>query len=266
MSVRAKNLLEPQPKTQIAGQLVYYEEVISPRLRYPRDIIVWLPPSYARRQNKRYPVLYAHDGQNLMDPTTAFLGRDWQLDEIATELIRKKKIHEIIIVGIYNTPERLKEYSGSSKGRAYAEFIVKELKPFMDDVYRTDRANTGVIGSSMGGLISFYLTWWYPEVFPRAACMSTSFLWNRQHAVREVLNYTGRKKRIKLYLDVGEKEPLLLPAFIDMVGALREKGFRNGMDLEYHLAPAAEHSEPDWSKRAWRPLQFLFGRSKHAIL
>jgi enterochelin esterase-like enzyme len=266
MSARVKTLLESRPQTSISGQLVYYDEVISPRLRYPRDIIIWLPPSYTRRQHRRYPVLYAHDGQNLMDPSTAFLGRDWKLDEIASDLIRRKKIQEIIIVGIYNTPDRLKEYAGSAKGKAYAEFIVRELKPFMDDMYRTDRSNTGVIGSSMGGLISFYLAWWYPEIFTKAACMSSSFLWNKQHAVREVLNYTGRKKRIKFYLDVGEREPMLLPAFIDMVGALREKGFRNSVDLEYHLALSAEHSEPDWSRRVWRPLQFLFGRSRHAIL
>src|ERR1035437_8872527 len=157
---------------QITGEVKYHRNFQGKGL-LPRDIIVWLPPSYDIAKQKRYPVLYAHDGQNLFDPSTSAFGIDWQLDETADSLIQQGKIKEIIIVGIYNTRGRMKEYYTGNTGESYMKFVVKDLKPFIDKTYRTlpDRKNTATIGSSAGGLVSFMLVWEYNDVFSRAACV-----------------------------------------------------------------------------------------------
>ena len=98
-------------KPKIVGKVEYHRKFYSKTLNNRRDIIVWLPPSYKKEIHRRYPVLYMQDGQNVVDPKTAYIGIDWQIDETATRLIKSGDLQEIIIVGIYNTPERLEEYS-----------------------------------------------------------------------------------------------------------------------------------------------------------
>jgi enterochelin esterase-like enzyme len=238
----------------------YLHQVQSSRLHYARDVIVWLPPSYHQDRRKRYPVLYMHDGQNLMDPSTAFLGVDWGMDEVAQSLIRRKKMKEIVIVGIYNTPDREQEYTGSTVGKNYASFVIQDLKPMIDSTYRTktDTENTGVMGSSLGGLIAFLFAWWHPEVFGKAGCLSNSFFWNDYQAFKEVNEYQGPKKPIRYYLDVGSREVFLRTGYQRMVRLLQQKGFRKNIDLQYFLAQGASHDEKSWGKRVWRPLTFLF--------
>src|SRR5690606_800055 len=128
--------------------------------------------------------------------------RDWSSDVCSSDLT----IKEIIVVGIYNTKDRMEEYSNSIKGNKYIQFIIDELKPFIDANYRTlsSRENTAVMGSSMGGLISFYLVWNFPDVFSKAGCLSSSFYFDDEHAIKMVKNYSGPKKNIKIYLDHGE--------------------------------------------------------------
>jgi enterochelin esterase-like enzyme len=240
----------------------YHRQISSPRLHHPRDVIVWLPPSYYKDRRRRYPVLYMQDGQNLMDPHTAFLGVDWRIDAAATSLIRRKKIKEIIIVGIYNTPDREQEYTGSIAGHNYTDFVIHELKPLIDRTYRTkpEREDTAAMGSSLGGLISFLFAWWHPEVFGQAACMSNSFFWNDYHVFQEVRE--SPKKPVRFYLDVGSKEVFLRSGYENMVALLREKGYRKGVDFEYQLIKGASHDEKSWGKRAWRPLTFLFNPTR----
>ncbi len=242
------------------GHTEYHRQVSSPRVRYPRDVIVWLPPSYYKDRRKRYPVLYMHDGQNLMDPNTAFLGVDWRIDTAAAYLIRCKRMKEILIVGIYNTPDREQEYTGSIAGHNYADFVIHELKPLIDTTYRTksDTENTGVMGSSMGGLISFLFAWWHPEIFSKAGCMSNSFFWNDYQILRQVSEYDGPKKRAHFYLDVGSKEVFLKTGYQRMITLLRQKGYRKGDDLQHYLVKGGTHDEQAWGKRVWRPLTFLF--------
>ena len=244
----------------IAGEVRYHTNLVYPALRYPRDVIVWLPPSYSKIPNQRYPVLYAHDGQNLFDPATAFLGQAWRLDLVADGMMRSGKIREFMIVGIYNTPDRLLEYSSSRKGRTFADFVALELKPMIDRNYRTDGFTNAVLGSSMGGLASFLFSWWYPELFSRAAGMSGSFFWNNSRVINEVRYYQGSKKPICIYLDVGSRETRLRQGYHEMVAALKEKGFRKGTDLEHFFARGADHNERFWANRVWRPLTFLFGK------
>ena len=247
---------------QITGEVRYHRNFKGEGL-LPRDIIVWLPPSYEKEKPKRYPVLYAHDGQNLFDPLTSSFGVDWQLDETADSLIKQGKIDEIIIVGIYNTPERRKEYYTGDTGKSYMKFIVKELKPFIDKTYRTlpDRRNTASIGSSAGGLFSFILVWEYDDIFSKAACVSPAFFIRGIDYITPVLKNKGKRKDIKIYIDCGGVglDSLLLVGAEKMVSALKRKGYKKGKDYSWFFDKTGEHNEQNWAKRIWRPLEFFYG-------
>ncbi|HTP13026.1 MAG TPA: alpha/beta hydrolase-fold protein [Bacteroidota bacterium] len=247
----------------ITGTVRYHKSLEGEGLRYTRDLIVWLPPSYDKAKSKRYPVLYMHDGQNIIDPATSFIGFDWRIDEVADSLIREGKMQEIIVVGIYNSPDRMIEYSDTSTGRAYANFVVHVVKPFIDSAYRTlpDRNNTAVMGSSLGGLVSFLFAWWYPDVFSKAGCLSSVFTYNRGKILREVEEDTSGRRNLKIYVDCGGfgEEASLKSGMERMVSLLKEKGYKEGTDLESVFYPGAEHSERAWAARLWRPLLFLFG-------
>ena len=119
-----------QEKDEIVGKVEYLKDFYSALLNNKRDIVVWLPIGYNPQKNpdKRYPVLYMHDGQNILDPKTAYVGKDWRVDETVMKLIKQKKIKEIIVVGIYNSPDRLDEYSWSEKGQKYLKFLVVGIK------------------------------------------------------------------------------------------------------------------------------------------
>ena len=249
-----------QEKDEIVGKAEYHKEVFSPLLSNKRDIVVWLPIGYSVQKNpdKRYPVLYMQDGQNILDPKTAFVGKDWRVDETVMRLIKQKKIKEIIVVGIYNSPDRLDEYSWSEKGQNYLKFIVTELKPFIDSTYKTlsDKDNTAIMGSSMGGLISFYAAWHYPDVFSMAGCLSSSFYYNNDRSIKQVEDYTGHKKHVKFYIDHGEDGNVRGQR---MFVELSKKGYVIGRDIDYFYSPGAEHNEREWAARLERPLLFFFG-------
>ncbi|MCK9409567.1 MAG: alpha/beta hydrolase-fold protein, partial [Bacteroidetes bacterium] len=154
-------ILPNKPEPMIRGTVHYHRQLMGNGLNHRRDIIVWLPPTYEKNLKKHFPVLYMHDGQNIFDPSTAFTGYDWRVDEVADSLIKMKKIEETIIVGIYNSPDRLPEYSDSPLGTAYMEFVVNVVKPLIDSTYRTKpgREYTGIAGSSLGGLSSLLFVW-----------------------------------------------------------------------------------------------------------
>lgn len=244
-------------KTKIIGDVKYHRKFHSDFLNNKRDIIVWMPPSYKEDFRKRYPVLYMHDGQNIMDPKTSYAGMDWRVDETLTKLIKQNKIQEIIVVGIYNTKERLDEYSDTEIGQNYIKFITKELKPFIDSGYRTltGKENTSVMGSSMGGLISFLIAWNHPEIFSKAGCLSSSFYYQDDKALKMVKDYSGPKKNIKIYIDHGEDG---LVRGQKMFCSLTKKGYLIGADIDYYYEPGAEHNEKAWAERLERPLQFFF--------
>jgi enterochelin esterase-like enzyme len=259
----------------IVGTVRYHRDLRGNGLKYARDIIVWLPPSYNKEKSRRYPVLYMQDGQNIIDPGTSFIGYDWRIDETADSLIRAGRMKEIIVVGIYNSPDRTAEYSNTELGRAYASFVVDRVKPLIDSTYRTlpDRLNTAVMGSSMGAHISFLLAWWYPEIFSQAGCLSAAFYSPRLDdgaetdgmnytTLREVRSYKGVRKDIRIYLDCGTEglDARLKPSDDQMRVDLENIGYAQGRELEYFIAENAEHNEHAWAARLWRPLLFMFGK------
>ena len=246
---------------QITGNVQYHRN-FKGRNVLPRDIIVWLPPGYDSTENKYYPVLYMNDGQNLFDPSTSTFGIDWQIDETADSLIRMKRIQEIIIVGVYNTINRGNEYNNTELGRAYNQFLIEELKPYIDATYNTlpDYKNTAIGGSSSGGLISFILAWENSDVFSKSACLSPTFKISKIDYVAPVADYVGAKKNLKVFVYNGGIgiEERLQPGIDEMILVLKEKGFVENKDLLYIKDPEAEHGESAWARRAGEFLEFLF--------
>ncbi|RMG66521.1 MAG: hypothetical protein D6715_06640, partial [Calditrichaeota bacterium] len=255
--------LAPREHDPIQGTVVYHRHLTGEGLP-PRDVVVWLPPGYQDNPQRRYPVLYAHDGQNLFDPATSYTGVDWRLDETAYALIEANKLEPIIIVGIYNTPLRLQEYSLSPLGEKYRKFLVTRLKPFIDQTYRTrpEARYTATMGSSMGGLVSFLLTWRNPHVFGKAICMSPSFIYRKGRAIRWVQRQRRLPSNIQIYLDCGARgsEKLLLRGCKRMLRFLKRMGMVEGQDLFFYLDEDGVHNEESWGRRVWRPLLTFFGR------
>lgn len=182
-----------------------------PQLKLKRKVWIYLPPSYAT-SNKRYPVLYMHDGQNLFDEFTGGFG-EWGIDETLDSLFTKNG-KETIVIGIdHGGPERLKEYNpydsqyGKGKGKAYVEFLVHQLKPFVDEHYRTKKEmkSTAIAGSSMGGLISMYAIATYPKVFGKAGVFSPAF-WVGKEIDNDLRLAKDNLGKHKIYLVAGTLE------------------------------------------------------------
>jgi predicted alpha/beta superfamily hydrolase len=237
---------------------------------------VYRPPGYEPDNRQRYPVLYLHDGQNLFDGTTSFIpGQDWRVGLTAQQLITSGAIQPLIIVGIYNTgKDRIAEYTpvrdSTSKlgGGAdlYGRMLVEELKPFIDANYRTLKvaSQTGVGGSSLGGLVSLYLALKYPQIFGKVAAISPS-VWFGDRAIVRYVNKLGRRPKLRIWLDTGTREgrsPAESQKTLTNVRVLRDtlvrKGWKLGKDLRYFEAEGAEHSELAWAKRVEPMLEFLF--------
>lgn len=253
------------------GSVRYHREVRSVQLPHPRPVGVWLPPGYDLDPSRRYPVLYLHDGQNLFDPHTAFGGVPWGVDETAERLIRGGAAAPLIVVGVGNTPDRLKEYGPHESrpgewdlARAYGRFLAGELKPFIDAAYRTlpGPAETGVGGSSMGGLISLFLCRWYPEVFGRCLAMSPSLWWDRELALRTFAGNTDWLRSARVWLDMGGREgatPTAQRANVRRARRLARLFRHHGLaDFRFTEDTDAGHDERAWGWRFAEALPYLF--------
>lgn len=251
------------------AKLHRHEQFHSEFLEHDRDVLVWTPPGYEDSSGRRYPVLYMHDGQNLFEPETAFNpGEHWRVGETATELIETGRIQPLIIVGIYNTGEaRLDEYTptgdqrlGGGNADDYGRMIIEELKPLIDRTYRTEAgaANTGIAGSSLGGLVSLHLGFTHPQVFTKIAALSPSVWWGRK-AILKTIRESRSKPKLRLWVDMGTAEGRRgLDDARLLKAALVGLGFADGADLRYAEYEGATHSEQAWSERVGPMLEFLF--------
>ncbi len=237
-----------------------------------RDIQIYLPPEYfdSEAAARRYPVLYMHDGQNLFDAATAFIpGRDWGMDETAEALILEHRVEPLIIVGINHAGEaRINELTPTydarhrAGGRSvdYARMIIEELKPFIDEQYRTrpDREGTGTGGSSLGGLISLALGVEHPDVFSRIAMMSPSLWWDRRGLLQRV-RAMNTKLPLRVWLDAGTAEGGGTLQNVRMLkNAFLRLGWSRDVDLHYVEDQGADHSEASWARRIGAVLEFLY--------
>lgn len=264
-----------------------------------RNVDIWLPEGYNAKQ--KYAVLYMHDGQMLFDSTTTWNKQEWGVDETLGKLMSEKKIKNCIVVGVWNNgvtrhadyfpqkpfeslPQNFQDslinqvkrdkktalFYTKVQSDAYLKFLVTELKPFIDSAYSTNsnRKNTFIAGSSMGGLISMYAICEYPSVFGGAACLSTHwigiFATENNPIPDAFFNYLTthlpNPKQHKIYFDYGTKtldayyEPFQLKA--DAI--MKAKGFteKNWLTRKFE---GDDHSEKSWRERLDVPILFLLG-------
>ncbi|MCD4690137.1 hypothetical protein K8S17_01605 [bacterium] len=261
----------------IIGDVELHLDFPATRLGNGRPLVVLLPPDYREDTERRYAVLYMHDGQNLVDAGTSFIGVEWGVDEAMNRLIGEGQVEPLIIVGIYNTSNRAYEYTpaadqshGDGGGaELYADFIINDVKPFIDETYRTlpDREHTGVMGSSLGGVVSLYLAWQHPDIFSRVGAMSTSYSWANGDIIRRVKS-NPPPPGLRLWLDMGTAEdgrdanrddvPDIIELHRDVRDTLVGYGMKLGRDLKYVEDEGAVHNERAWAARFPRALMFLF--------
>lgn len=256
-----------QHQGQVTGIVKFHRELKGDGLQ-PRDVVVWLPPGY-EESKERFPVLYMHDGQNLFDPGTSAFGVDWQLDETCTRLIESGEIEPLIIVGIYNTPERSKDYAPGDQGRRYAEWLIGTLKPFIDRTYRTwpDRDNTAIGGSSAGGLCAFWVAWEHSDIFGTAFCLSPALQFENKNFESKIDYVTTVRQNPlpdpvpRVFIVNGGKglESLLQPGVDAMNAALQEKGLQPDHDFFVRVDPEGRHDEATWADRMRDLLRRAYG-------
>jgi predicted alpha/beta superfamily hydrolase len=202
-----------------------------------RKVLVYLPECYWSEPEREFPVFYMHDGQNLIDPRTSYIpGRTWHVGETTDRLTAEGEIEPIIVVGVENTGlRRMAEYT------------------------QTGPENTGLGGSSLGGLISLYLGLEYPEVFGKLAVLSPSIWWN-QRSVLGFVKEAQPRPELKIWLDIGTGEGLRHVKDTELLERLLiQSGWRDGVDLKTLIVPGGVHDEDAWAARFDQVLRFLFG-------
>lgn len=223
-------------------------EIEATQLDTVKNIWLYLPQSY-NKNDERFPVIYMHDAQNLFDNETSFVG-EWQVDETLDSIGEP----EAIIVGIEHggdkridelTPFPHEKYGGGKADR-YVDFIVNDLKPYIDENYRTLKGpeNTGIFGSSLGGLVSFYSVLKYPETFGKAGVYSPSFWFNEE--IYEFARNAEINEKTRFYFLAGTAESEeMLPDIDRMIEILIENGV-NSKNIRKSFIEEGEHNEALW--------------------
>ena len=248
-----------QPNVQILD-----EDFFMPQLNRNRRIWIYLPPDYDTSQ-KDYPVLYMHDGQNVFDANTSFSG-EWEVDESLNQLFNDGD-YGVIVVAIDNGQSlRIDEYSpwvnpsyGGGEGDEYMAFIVDDLKPHIDSNYRTlsGREFTGLMGSSMGGLISLYGGIQHQDVFGKLGIFSPSY-WFSGECFNHV-STTGKQQDMKIYTIIGNLEGASGVSNVnEMTGTLSAAGF-TAEELNQMVHSDGQHSEWYWAREFPAAYEWLFG-------
>jgi enterochelin esterase-like enzyme len=290
---------EALQKVNVSAGTIVDLGVLNSQYADPRRVVVWLPPGYQPHGRAKSAVLYMHDGQNLFDKAIAGYGMEWEIDEHLSQLLRDKKVRPTIVVGIWNTPKRLREYvpskafehlppaymdrvrglyGGEPLSDGYLKFIVRELKPRIDKSFnvKTDRANTAIMGSSMGALISLYAIDEYPKLFGAAGMMSTH--WPLFLPVEGAKSISDEEfetvssaferylapalpdpRTHRLYFDHGsETLDSAYAAYQKRVDAVvARRGYRQGVNWLTRNFPGQKHNEISWASRVDIPLQLL---------
>ena len=272
--INSSPILQGQAQTRkpsLTGHIEKIADFSSKVLNNKRNLIIYLPPDYSSSANRRYPVVYMHDGQNIFDGSTSYIpNEEWRADEAAEGLINAGIIEPVIIVGIDNAgADRANEYlpmtvkmgGQSSGGRAdsYGKMITEELMPVINSKYRTKVGpkNTALIGSSFGGVISLYLGTTHPETFGLLGVVSPStWVGNGLDAYVKPL-----KLKPKIWLDMGESEsPTSVADAKKLFNTLISNGWKERKEAVLYIDGHAGHNERAWSGRIGSILTYLFPR------
>jgi len=257
----------------LSGERYELHRFHSAILEDDRSVGVYLPKIYRETSERRFPVFYLHDGQNVFDGRTSYIpGCTWRAHTTADDLVEAGAIQPVILVGVANTGlRRMAEYTptsdfklGGGDGKSYARLLIEELKPLIDDRYRTllGPTDTGLGGSSLGGLISLYIGLKHPETFGRLAVMSPSLWWDH----RSMLNFVARvearpemKMQMKIWMDMGTAEGARHLRDADLLyRTLLQHGWNAGQNLSYSRVEGGLHNEEAWARRFGDVLRFLF--------
>jgi predicted alpha/beta superfamily hydrolase len=248
----------------------FYSEI----LNNLRNIRIYLPPSYLIQKHKHYPVLYVHDGQNVFEGKKSYSGESWNLHQMTDQLIKENMIEEIIIVAVDNMEEeRLSEYAHQDgffkgekiKGRGfdYEKFLIRELMPYIAEEYRIKEGpgNTGLMGSSMGGLVTFNIGLRRTDLFSKLAVMSPSLWWGKSSPLEKINSYDYQNLNSQIWLDTGEAEGKFMSFTEDVISELKYLKNNLKLDLTYYQVPDAIHSETAWAARVHCPLLYFYGET-----
>lgn len=267
----------PPPPTTVVGALRLHT-FDSRALKQPRTIRVWLPPGYDAEPDRRYAVLYMHDGQNCFDRATSAFGNEWQIDESLTRLIRDKQIPPLIVVGIDNgLANRINEYSydadaqrGGGQAAAYAKFLLTEVMPLVDKTYRTQPGpeHTFLGGSSLGGIVSLEIARRHPGKFGGVIAMSPALQWAGQSLTAKIERDPGGLAGARIWIDMGTRENLPNPAatsdadrnqrLIDSAHRLDAALTKHGVERRLTIDDQhAEHNEPAWASRFPQAVRYV---------
>ncbi|MFD2567379.1 TIM-barrel domain-containing protein [Pseudotenacibaculum haliotis] len=245
-----------------------------PELNRKRRVWIYLPPGY-QKSKESYPVLYMHDGQNVFDVETSYSG-EWAVDETLNKLYNEKNLRLIVVAVDNGGAKRLDEYSpwkhskyGGGEGSAYVDFIANTLKPHIDNNYRTlkDKENTGIMGSSMGGLISHYAGLQYPKVFGKVGVYSPAFWFAPQ--VNEFTKEKGIIKDSQFYFLAGGKEGEnagykeineTVRGMNKIIATLKDQGFPS-KNIQSKVVPEGKHNEELWRTNFEETILWLFPKA-----
>lgn len=267
----------PRAHTATASVSILDTAFQMPQLGRTRRVWLYLPPDYGR-SGRAYPVLYMHDGQNVFDAATSYAG-EWGVDETLDRL-HAVGDSGVIVVAVDNGARRMDEYQpwpsatgnfGGGEGGRYVDFIVRTLKPYIDAHYRTrpDRANTGIGGSSLGGLISFYAALQYPDVFGRVLVFSTPFFLNPQ-LFPLARAYRPRRPGTRFYFDTGLNESVgsqglpdraMVRSLHAMVDTLAAAGVDTAADVRSLVPADGVHNEGFWRREFPAAYRWLFAEA-----
>ena len=264
----------------VKGTLVYWQDVASEFLTETRHVEIWLPPGYDEDTQRRYRVIYMSDGENLFDPRIANTGIDWGVDEAMMRGAEQGLFEPAIVVATWSTAKRRDEYSPWHDAPLYARFLIEELMPQVDAEFRTltGPANTFVMGSSMGGLLSFYLGKNHPDLFGACGCVSTAFLLSpatraqfeerdasredvTPYIVRDIENGDTVPGGVRMFFDYGTEG--LDSRYGSEYDAVRDwllgQGLVEDEDFLIRVYEGADHNEPSWRARLDDQLLWLLG-------
>lgn len=262
------------PALPVSTGKLWLHELTSRIFGNTRLLRVWLPPDYDGWGTVRYPVLYLNDGQNLFDPATAFAGVHWQAGETAARLIAEEKIRPLIIVGLDNTKNRACEYIPyrskdprvlKPMGKCYPDFLQHEVMPLIEERYSVLKGpeNTGLGGSSLGGLITLYTQLAAPGVFGQLLIESPSLFVARRKILEESRRF--RSWPARTYLGMGtretgnaEKDAKIVDDVRQLEAILRGAGLNEQQRLRVRIQEGAAHNESAWAARFPEALEFLY--------